>query len=115
VRLLPAAIILLASSVFALAEEAGDRNRGLAYAEANCAECHAVDRAEFDSPNIYALPFGEIANTPGISQRALVAFFQTAHEHMPNLIIPEADALNLIAYILSLKNPGQSPRQGQAR
>jgi mono/diheme cytochrome c family protein len=103
VRLLPAVIVLLASCLVALAEEAGDRNRGLVYAEANCTECHAVGRGEFDSPNVYALPFGEIANTPGISQLALVAFFQTAHEDMPNFIIPEADTRNLIAYILSLK------------
>jgi mono/diheme cytochrome c family protein len=103
-RLLLATIMLLAGSGFALAEEAGDRNQGLAYAKDNCADCHAVDRDELGSPDVSAPAFAEIANTPGISQLALVAFFQTAHEDMPNFIIPEADTRDLIAYILSLKN-----------
>jgi mono/diheme cytochrome c family protein len=103
-RLVFATVILLAGSGFPMADESGDRNRGLAYAKNNCADCHAIDRDELGSPNVSAPAFEEIAKTPGISQLALAVFFRTAHEDMPNFVISEADARNLIAYILSLKN-----------
>ena len=39
-----------------------------------------------------------------MSELALVSFFQTPHEVMPNFVVPAADQRNLIAYILSLRN-----------
>ena len=47
--------------------------------------------------------FQEIANTTGMSEIALISFFQTPHPSMPNLIVPADDARDVIAYILSLK------------
>ena len=97
------AIILSTVMGSAHAEEPSAQARGLAYAEGRCAECHAVERAARLSPNVEAPTFAEIANTPGISELALVSFFQTTHENMPDFIVPTAQQRDLIAYILSLK------------
>jgi mono/diheme cytochrome c family protein len=102
-RLLLAAVILSASSGLAVAEEAGDADRGLSYARDHCSECHAVERGETLSPNELAPTFAEVANTTGMSRLALVSFFQTPHEEMPNFIVPADDVRDLVTYILSLK------------
>lgn len=98
-------VLILAAAVGpAGAVEVGDRDLGLAYARENCTECHAVDPGEFESPNPDAPPFQEIADIPAMSELALLSFFQTPHELMPNFMVPAAEQRNLIAYILSLKN-----------
>jgi hypothetical protein len=38
-----------------------------------------------------------------MTELALNVFFRSPHPSMPNLILPAADARNVIAYILSLK------------
>jgi len=83
--------------------ELGDPVRGLDYARANCAECHAVERGEHTSPFLEVPAFGEIANTPGMSELALFSFFQTTHPTMPDLVVPSADIRDLIAYLKTLK------------
>jgi len=100
--LLAAATVLFAGG--ALAQQVGNPAKGLAYARQACAECHATDLGDVASPVFEAPSFQEIANTPGISEVALVSFFQTSHPSMPNLIVPSDDARDVIAYILSLKN-----------
>jgi mono/diheme cytochrome c family protein len=101
--------VLLALSVVmaaggALAQQVGDPVKGLAYANHSCAECHATESGDMDSPMIGVPSFQEVADTPGVSEIALVSFFQTPHPSMPNLIVPTADARDVIAYILSLKD-----------
>jgi hypothetical protein len=49
--------------------------------------------------------FQEIADTQGMSPRALRVWLQTSHPKMPDLIIPADDMDNVIAYIMSLKTP----------
>lgn len=99
-RLRLAAAVLSAGA--AVAQEIGDPQAGREYAITNCTECHAVEAGDFDSP-LYGTPsFQEIANTPGMSEIALLSFFQTSHPTMPNLIVPSSDVRNLIAYIRSL-------------
>ncbi len=85
------------------AVEIGDPQRGYAYAEQNCAECHAIDRGDYDSPFFGAPPFSEVANVPAMSELALLSFFQTPHPTMPNLIVPPDDIRDLVAYIRSLR------------
>ena len=85
------------------AQEIGDPKAGRAYAEENCAECHAIAPGDYDSPNMGAPGFVEIANVPGMSEVALFSFFQTPHPMMPNFIVETADIRDLIAYIRSLK------------
>jgi mono/diheme cytochrome c family protein len=89
----------------ALAQEQGDPKRGLSYAEKACTECHAV-RADDDlSPLVDAPTFRSVANTQGMTQTALSVWFQSPHPSMPNLIIPPEELANVIAYIMSLKEP----------
>lgn len=99
-----AAIALVAASGGAPAVELGDPERGYAYAEANCTECHAIDRGDYDSPYYGAPPFSEVANVPAMSELALFSFFQTPHPTMPNLMVPSSDVRDLVAYIRSLRN-----------
>ena len=95
---------LLFVAAAAAQEDRGDAAAGLAYANSVCSECHAVEAGDHDSPNSNAPGFDEIANTRGMSEMALVSFFQTPHPTMPNLVVPSNDARDLIAYILSLKH-----------
>ena len=101
---LAAATVLLVAPLPASAEEPGNPVRGLAYARAHCAECHGVETAKGDfSPNINAPDFSVVANTPGMTERALAVWLQTSHPTMPNLMIPPGDRDDLAAYIMSLK------------
>ncbi len=82
--------------------------RGFAYVQKNCTECHAVRRGDGFSPNPDAPAFQRLANIRGVSWIALTAWLQRAHETMPDFIIPPHDREDTIAYILSLKGKGRS-------
>lgn len=96
-------LLLAASSIPVIAQQSGDPARGRAYASRVCAECHAVDATPAPSPNTSAPSFFAVANTSGMTEMALGVFLFTPHRLMPDLIIPPADARDLISYILSLK------------
>lgn len=81
----------------------GDAKAGSTYAEKICAECHAVRAGARTSPNDRAPAFQSVAESRGMSEMALRAWFQTPHPSMPNLVIRDKEADNVIAYILSLK------------
>ncbi len=99
-----AAVALLAvGPALAEEQEQGDAARGHAYATANCAECHQVERGQFDSPLPEAPAFQDIANAEGMSALALYPFFRTAHRNMPNLIVPPDDIADLTVYLLSIR------------
>lgn len=88
-------------------QELGDPAKGLTYAEMHCAECHAIGREDDISPAFGAPPFLTIANTRGMTERAIGVWFQSSHPTMPMLVVPREDLDNVIAYIMSLK--GKSP------
>ena len=78
----------------------------LAFARANCAECHAITDTVIKSPNPNAPTFASVAKTPGMTGRALAVWLQTSHPTMPNFLIAEKDRDNVaIAYIMSLQTP----------
>ncbi len=99
------AAILTAGPVLAQEQEQerGNAERGRAYAETNCAECHEVRRGHFDSPNPEAPVFQDIANAEGMTEIALYAFFRISHPSMPNLIVPPDDIADLTAYLMSIR------------
>lgn len=101
-------LILTVWSLVATADGIGNPQRGIAYAQANCAACHAILFEDADSPNPDSPSFKSIADTPGITRTALSVFLQSPHPTMPNLIVTGEDADDLIAYILSLKGEGKS-------
>ncbi len=100
---LAAAALLAAGPALAQDRESGDAERGLAYAETNCAQCHEVRPGHFDSPEPEAPVFQDIANAEGMSAIALYAFFRTSHASMPNFVVPPDDIADLTAYLMSIR------------
>jgi len=98
-----AILIVLCVGSGTQAAQIGDMAAGRFYARQICAECHAVNANEKQSPVVRATAFRRIANTSGMTRTALLVFFKTPHLNMPNLIIAGDDADNVIAYILSLQ------------
>ena len=96
--------MLFALSSAADAQEVGNVEAGHAYAKKVCAECHAVERGETESPYLDLPTFQAVANSSGITERALAVWLQNPHPNMPNFILPQADVHNVIAYIMSLKS-----------
>jgi mono/diheme cytochrome c family protein len=99
--------IFLLSTCFATsaaAQELGSTSAGKDYAQRVCAACHDIEKDDValftDVPS-----FQEIADTQGMSPRALRVWLQTSHPNMPDIIIPADDMDNVIAYIMSLKTP----------
>jgi mono/diheme cytochrome c family protein len=98
------ALALLLAPFMAGAQQAGNAQEGLAYAKANCGECHGVEAGPDDfSPNPDAPDFPGVANTPGMTERAVGVWLQTSHPTMPNFILPQDVRDDLIAYIMTLK------------
>ena len=93
---------LLTMPCAAEAQEAGNVEAGHAYAKKVCAECHAVERGETEILNPPS--FQIVADSPGITERALAVWLRNPHPNMPDFILPQADMENVIAYILSLKS-----------
>lgn len=90
----------------ARAAELGDKEKGHAYAQQFCADCHGVEKDDHlllgDVPT-----FPEVADSEGMSPRALAVWLRTSHPNMPDFIIPPDDMDNVIAYIMSLRTPKQ--------
>ncbi len=55
------------------------------------------------SPNPDAPSFQSVADTTGMSARALVVWLQTSHPTMPDLILKPDEMDNVVAYIMSLR------------
>jgi mono/diheme cytochrome c family protein len=97
------AAIIWAAAGSAQAQQVGSAEEGLQLAREACAECHLVEKTAGYSTNADAPTFEAIAKTPGMTSTALTVALQTSHRTMPNLVIKGDDAMNIIAYILSLK------------
>jgi mono/diheme cytochrome c family protein len=93
--------------IYSHAGEPGDQRLGLTFALANCAECHAVREGQNTSPNSNAPSFTSVANSQGMTGRALAVWLQTSHPSMPNFVVPVEDRDNVIAHIMSLKRPAR--------
>jgi mono/diheme cytochrome c family protein len=85
------------------AQQLGSIHQGRRLAQRLCAQCHLVDDVAGRSNNAAAPTFAAIAQTPGLTERALTAALQTSHRTMPNIVIKGADINDIVAYILSLK------------
>ncbi len=87
------------------AQSVGDPMKGAAVARQVCAECHAVERGQRQSPNAQAPAFEAIAKMPGMTSIALTAALRTSHRVMPNIVLNDDELRNVVAYFLSLKQP----------
>jgi mono/diheme cytochrome c family protein len=97
-----AALIAFASS--AAAQDMGDVRKGETFALGVCAQCHAVRLGQMRSPDPMAPNFTAIAQTLGMTERALRVWLQSSHPNMPNVVLTRDERDNVIAYILSLKS-----------
>jgi mono/diheme cytochrome c family protein len=85
------------------AQNIGHPGQGLALAQRLCAQCHAVQKEQAQSPNGNAPRFQVIASVPGMTTTALSAALNTSHRSMPNIMLEPDERAHIIAYILSLK------------
>jgi len=87
------------------AELIGDPAAGRAIALDTCAECHGVAPNVFTSPDEDATPFATLAETPGMTSRALTVWLTTFHpgRTMPMVLLERDEREDVIAYILSLR------------
>jgi mono/diheme cytochrome c family protein len=103
-RTLVIAAGLLVATAMPLAAQSGDVAKGQAFVRKMCTPCHAVERGEPASPAQKAPTFSSVANTPGMTTMALMAWFRTPHPSMPDFIIATKDVQDINAYIMSLKD-----------
>ena len=99
----------LAVPVLALAQPlAGNPTSGRHLATTICGSCHQVIGGKGrDGPP----SFVDIANVTSTTALSLLVFLRSSHNEMPNLIISKSDTDDLVAYILSLKEPFAPIRQ----
>jgi mono/diheme cytochrome c family protein len=85
------------------AQEIGDTQNGLAWAQQVCSECHAIRRGQARSPNTRSPTFSELATTPGMTVGALMVALTTPHAGIPMFLLTATQREDIIAYILSLR------------
>ena len=93
----------------ARAQQTGDPQQGLTLARQVCAECHAVQPQQLQSPRAGAPAFPEIAATPGMTSTGLTVALTTPHAGMPMFRLTGEQREDIIAYVLSLRPSGQQP------
>ena len=88
----------------------GEPHPGLAFAQASCGGCHAVERLGV-SPNPDAPPFAAIVNQEGLTAETLSTWLGDAHNYPEEMEFylekPEVD--QLVAYLLTLRDPNYRP------
>ena len=96
-------LALLAPMIGSAAAQTGAEG-GKVLAQGMCAECHAIQSAQLQSPNPYAPPFETIANVRGMSSPALWSILHSSHRRMPNIILRPEQTRAIVAYILTLQD-----------
>ena len=102
--------LLIVGMVFAMlgvhgataADPVGDPQAGYDYAARVCSGCHGISAEP--SPLPKATRFREVADRPGMTGIALRVWMETSHPTMPNIVVAKQDMLNVIAYILDLRD-----------
>jgi cytochrome c len=79
-------------------------DRGLVFARANCAKCHAIDRSS-DSPLQAAPPFRSLHKRYRIDAlaEALAEGITTGHPAMPEFILTPAQIGDLLSFLKTLE------------
>jgi hypothetical protein len=85
-------------------------NEVLAFAQAACGGCHAVEQ-DMLSPNPLAPEWPRIVNTPGLTSASLERWLVDAHNYPEemdfDLDAPQVE--DLVAYMLGLRREGYEP------
>jgi mono/diheme cytochrome c family protein len=75
---------------------------GRRIAESSCAACHAVHSYDTASPEPGAPRFEVIADDPAASVAGLTGWLRASHPAMPNVMLDEQQARDVVAYLMSL-------------
>jgi len=87
---------------------AGDVRAGRDLAVTSCSECHqVVPRRWTRRPAGGAPDFVDIANAPGATRTSLFVFLHSPHPTMPSLVLSDRESNDVIAYLLSLRDPSR--------
>jgi len=87
----------------------GDIRAGREFAMVHCSECHVVVPRQGSPRRVGGPPdFEDVAGMPGMTRTAILAFLRSPHPTMPDLILSERQADDVIAYIHSLR-PRETP------
>lgn len=82
---------------------AGDPLAGRTLAREICSLCHDVEPRWMEGAAFYGPAFADIAATPGLTAMRLRVFLRTPHIEMPDLVLTEQEADDVISYILSMR------------
>jgi cytochrome c len=99
------ALLLVAPAMaggIAWAQTIGDPVAGRRLAEAWCSECHAITVYTAGTPR-RGPDFAEIARRSKTTALSLNVFLRSSHDTMPNLILKQDEADDIVSYVLSLK------------
>ncbi len=66
-----------------------------------CGNCHQIDGGPPARPGVST--FEQVARLPSTTALSLRVFLRSSHADMPNIQMSDADADDLIAYMLTLK------------
>ena len=117
--LVSALLVIACAAIFAIGSAmAGNAQRGLLFAQKNCAVCHAIGPAG-DSPNPRSPPFREIAHKypPRDLEEALGEGIVVSHDMpMPQFELDPGDIEDLITYLEKLRqktrtDPSSTPKR----
>ena len=100
-----AGLLLAGGPVRAQSPEAGNADRGHAFAVRTCAGCHAIERGQPRTTKARPATFETIANTPGMTDMALSVWLRSPHPTMPNFILEPEQIRDVTAYIGTLRDP----------
>lgn len=106
-RLALIVLMLTVPTGSATAQSGGNPLAGRQTAATLCVPCHQVGQTRRDG----APSFVDIANMPSTTALSLKVFLRSSHKEMPNLIIPDSQTDDLIAYILNLREPSAPSRR----
>jgi mono/diheme cytochrome c family protein len=83
---------------------------GLAFAQASCGGCHAVERRSV-SPNPNAPPFSAIVNQEGLTANTLSSWLRNAHNYPDEMKfrLERRSIDELVEYMLTLRDPNYRP------
>lgn len=80
----------------------GNPSSGRQIATTTCGSCHYTFATKGSKTEVPP-SFEDIANLTSTTALSLKVFLRSNHKQMPNLILSDAEADDVIAYILSLK------------
>jgi mono/diheme cytochrome c family protein len=87
-----------------------DPEQGQALAERLCANCHLVGAGQRQA-NVDVPSFREIANKREQTEGAIMGRIVLPSHPMPEIPLTKREIVDLAAYIMTLRDPGEQPGQ----